>query len=58
MNEIIDKAPQYIELATSIIGVASIIAAMTPTPADDGILLVIKRIIGIFALNIGHAKTK
>jgi hypothetical protein len=31
---------------------------MTPTPADDGILLVIKRIISIFALNIGHAKTK
>jgi len=58
MNEIIDKAPQYFELATSIIGVASIIAAITPTPADDGVLLVIKRIISIFALNVGHAKTK
>ena len=58
MNEIIDKAPQYFELAASVIGVASIITAMTPTPADDGVLLVIKRILNIFALNIGHPQTK
>lgn len=41
---------------TSVVTLASIIAALTPTPKDDVIVAKIRRIVGLLALNIGHAK--
>lgn len=51
-----DALTQYVELGFQIIGVAALIATITPTPVDDGILMTLKRILDIVALNIGHAK--
>lgn len=47
---------QILIFAASIIATASAIAAITPTPVDDGLLAKVYAIIDILALNIGKAK--
>lgn len=44
------------EAITALISAASAVAALTPTPKDDGIVRKIYRVLDLFALNIGHAK--
>ncbi len=43
-------------VATSVITAASAIAALTPTPKDDGVISFLRRIVDFLALNIGNAK--
>lgn len=50
--------PSLIEIAFSIISVASAIAALTPTPTDDNWVGKIYRIVDLFALNFGYAKDR
>jgi hypothetical protein len=57
-QELIANAPEYLQIAGSIIGAAAVVATFTPTPADDGILMIAKRILDIFACNFGKAKNK
>lgn len=47
---------QYLTILTSIISLASAIAAVTPTPKDGSTIAKIYRIIDFCALNIGRAK--
>lgn len=58
MQNIVEHAPQYIQIATSVVGIASIIAAMTPTPADDGVVLTIRKVLDFLAFNFLNAKNK
>ena len=46
------------QIITAAIAVASAVAALTPTPKDDGIIKKITRIIDLLALNVGKAKDK
>lgn len=48
---------EKVEFALAIVGALSMIAAVTPTPKDDGILFVIKQVLNLFAGNFRHAKT-
>ena len=41
---------------TGIVTVASAVAALTPTPKDDGIVKLLRKLIDAFALNVGNAK--
>lgn len=43
---------------TAIISAASLIAAITPTPADDTILGKLYRVIDLLAVNVGKAKDR
>ena len=43
---------------TSLCSIASAIAALTPTPKDDGIARKLSRLVDLLAFNIGHAKEK
>jgi len=43
-------------IATALIAVASLIAALTPTPKDDAWMAKLYRLIDVLALNIGKAK--
>jgi hypothetical protein len=43
-------------ITTAVISVASIIAAVTPTPKDDVWIAKLYRFIDIMAINIGKAK--
>jgi len=51
-----DMIVQIVSVITSIVCVASFIAAMTPTPKDDDLLGKLYKGIEILALNIGKAK--
>ena len=44
------------EQIAQVIGVLSIIAALTPTPVDDGILAVLKKVVNFGAFNWGEAE--
>ena len=45
-------------IVTSVVTIASIVAAITPTPKDDNIIRKIYKIIDLLAINIGKAKDK
>lgn len=56
VDEAADKIPNWLELLGTLIGVASAIAAITPTPKDNVVLGVLRKVLDIFALNVGGAK--
>ena len=41
----------------AIIGVAATIAALTPTPKDDGIVLILRKIVDALGMNVGNAES-
>mgnify|MGYP001314616957 len=43
-------------IATAVISVASIIAAVTPTPKDDVWIAKLYKVLDVLAINIGKAK--
>lgn len=47
---------EYLQYASTIVAVASAIAAVTPTPRDDRAIAKLYKIIDFLALNIGKAK--
>jgi len=51
-----DTIADIANIATAVISVASVIAAVTPTPKDDVWMAKIYRFIDILAINIGKAK--
>tara|TARA_R100000781_G_scaffold1562_3_gene2618 strand:+ start:300 stop:464 length:165 start_codon:yes stop_codon:yes gene_type:complete len=53
-----DSLINLVTWATTIVTVASLIAASTPTPKDDAWIGKIYKFIDLLALNIGKAKDK
>ena len=51
-----DLIADIANIATAVVAVASIIAAVTPTPKDDVWIAKLYRFIDIMAINIGKAK--
>jgi hypothetical protein len=51
-------AGDILTIASYVIAAAAAIAALTPTPADDGVLKVIRKLIDWAALNVGNAKNQ
>jgi hypothetical protein len=49
---------EYIELALAIVGVASIIATMTPTDIDNKVVSMASKFLHLLAMNFGKAKNK
>ena len=45
-------------IAAAVIACASVIAAVTPTPKDDGLVKKLYKIIDLLAVNVGKAKDK
>jgi len=58
MNYIIENYYTILTTCFSVVGVCATIASLTPTPKDDGIVKVIKKILDAFAFNFGAAKNK
>lgn len=44
------------DVASSVVGTAAIIAAVTPTPKDDGIVFVARKVLDLLAFNVGAAR--
>jgi len=55
---IANNGEHLLALAAGLVAVASALAALTPTPRDDGIVLALRRLIDLIALNVGHARRK
>lgn len=47
-----------LEALLSIVGGASILAAITPTAKDDSVLSVVRKVLDLVAANVGNAKNK
>ena len=45
-------------ILTSAVALASAVAAITPTPKDDGIVKKLYKLVDALALNVGKAKEK
>ena len=58
MTWILENKEALIGILTSVIAVASAIAALTPTPKDDTIVGKIYKVVDLLALNVGKAKDK
>ena len=56
MNYIIENSDKIIGILTAVVAGASAIAALTPTPEDDGWARKAYRVVDWLALNVGRAK--
>jgi len=56
INYILDNGEALLNAATAVVAACSAIAALTPTPSDDGIVRKLYKVIDFLALNIGRAK--
>lgn len=54
---IITKWDEILIAISGIVAGASALAALTPTTKDDSVLAKIKKVLDVFALNVGNAKT-
>lgn len=57
-NWILDNAEGIFSILTSIIATASVIAALTPSPKDDGFLAKARAVVDFLAINVKNAKPK
>ena len=55
---IIENKDALIGIITGVVALASAIAALTPTPKDDGWVKKAYKVIDLLALNVGKAKDK
>jgi hypothetical protein len=58
INWIMGHSSELIAILTSVVAAASAIAALTPTPKDDGWVKKIYGLLDMLALNVGKAKDK
>ena len=58
INYLINNHQQILSAATAVVAACSAIAALTPTPIDDGWVRKLYKVIDFLALNIGRAKQK
>jgi len=56
MAFIIEHADELLAIVTAAVTLASLIAALTPTPKDDGIVAKLRKLVDLIALNVGNAK--
>jgi len=58
INYIIENKEELIAVASSVVALASLVAALTPTPKDDSWIGKAYKIVVWMALNVGKAKDK
>ena len=58
MSWILEHKEALIGILTGFVALASAIAALTPTPKDDGWVKKIYKVVDLLALNVGKAKDK
>ena len=56
--EIITQITSWIGIATSVVGIFAVVAAVTPTKRDDKIVGKIMKFIDVLGANFGAAKNK
>lgn len=55
---LINNWDEVLNIVTAVIALAAAISAVTPTPKDDKVLEVIRKVVDALALNVRHAKNQ
>ena len=55
---ITENAEMLLQIAASVVAVASLVATMTPNESDNKIIQKVSTVISWLALNVGKAKSK
>ena len=58
INYLLENKEELLKLAASVVALASVVAALTPTPKDDTWVGKAYKIVDWLALNVGKAKDK
>lgn len=58
VGSMIDRAPVWLQGASMLVAAAASIAAVTPTPKDDGVLMVLRKVLDVVAFNVMRAKNQ
>lgn len=58
LNQAIENWDTYSVAVLAVMGAAAAIAALTPTPKDDGIVAFLRKVIDIIGMNILNAKNR
>ena len=58
INWVMEHSSELLGILTNVVAAASAIAALTPTPKDDGWVKKIYGLLDMLALNVGKAKDK
>lgn len=58
MENFLENVPAFIQIASLIVATAAAIAALTPTPKDDGYVKTARKVVDFLALNFGGARNK
>lgn len=53
---ILQNGEAILAVASGVVATASALAALTPTPVDDGIIRLLRRVVEVLALNVGNAR--
>lgn len=56
LSWIVTHGADLLQAALAVVGAASVVAALTPTPKDDAALAVLRRVLDLVAQNYGHAR--
>lgn len=58
LEYVVNNWTEILMIATAVVTAASGIAALTPTPVDDGVIRKLRKVLDVIALNVGNAKNK
>ena len=50
-----ERIAAYVHILTAVCTLAAAIAALTPTPKDDGVVALVRKVVDFLAFNWGHA---
>jgi len=55
LGYMLEHGGELLAIASGIVTVASMVAALTPTPKDDSVIARLRKLVDVLALNIGNA---
>jgi len=58
MEKFIGLVPDILLIASMVCTLAGAVAALTPTPTDDGVVKKVRKVVDFLALNFGNARNK
>jgi len=56
VTELWNMVPDQFKDISALIGILSMIAAFTPTPVDDGVLAILRKVLNLGGFNFGESK--
>jgi delta-aminolevulinic acid dehydratase/porphobilinogen synthase len=58
MDWILTHKLDLLHALTAVVAAAAALTALTPSPADDGVVAKVRAVLNFLAFNFGHAKNK